>query len=81
MNQVNNFEKMLVDDGIILLKLWFSISKQEQRIRFINRLSNPLKTWKFSDVDMEGRKDGIFTLSTKKKCFLRLIWNMHHGKL
>ena len=42
MNQVNDFEKMLVDDGIVLLKLWFSISKEEQRSRFINRLSNPL---------------------------------------
>jgi len=56
MNQVNDFEKMLIDDGVILLKLWFSISKEEQRTRFVNRLSNPLKTWKFSDVDMEGQK-------------------------
>tara|TARA_Y100001958_G_scaffold157761_1_gene153700 strand:- start:3443 stop:5062 length:1620 start_codon:yes stop_codon:yes gene_type:complete len=69
MNQVNNFEKMLVDDGIILLKLWFSISKQEQRIRFINRLSNPLKTWKFSDVDMEGQKRWDIYTKYKEKMF------------
>ena len=56
MSQVNDFEKMLIDDGVILIKLWFSISKEEQRKRFINRLSNPLKTWKFSEVDMEGQK-------------------------
>ena len=56
MNQVNDFEKMLTDDGVILIKLWFSITKEEQKSRFINRLSNPLKTWKFSEVDMEGQK-------------------------
>ena len=56
MNQVNEFEKMLIDDGIILIKLWFSITKDEQKLRFVNRLSNPLKTWKFSEVDMEGQK-------------------------
>ena len=55
-NQVNQFEEMLIKDGIILIKLWFSISKKEQKIRFIRRLSNPLKTWKFSKVDMEGQK-------------------------
>ena len=71
MNQVNNFEKMLVDDGIILLKLWFSISKQEQRIRFINRLSNPLKTWKFSDVDMEGQKRWDIYTKYKEKMFAK----------
>ena len=60
---------MLVDDGIILLKLWFSISKQEQRIRFINRLSNPLKTWKFSDVDMEGQKRWDIYTKYKEKMF------------
>ena len=69
MNQVNNFEKMLVDDGIILLKLWFSISKEKQRERFINRLSNPLKTWKFSDVDMEGQKKWKIYTDYKEKMF------------
>ena len=56
MNQVNNFEKMLIDDGVELIKLWFSISKDEQKARFVARLSNPLKTWKFSNVDLEGQK-------------------------
>ena len=69
MNQVNDFEKMLVEDGIILLKLWFSISKKEQRKRFINRLSNPLKTWKFSDVDMEGQKRWDTYTKYKEKMF------------
>ena len=39
-NQVNNFEKMLIDDGVILLKLWFSISKEEQRKRYLKYLEN-----------------------------------------
>lgn len=69
MNQVNDFEKMLIDDGVILLKLWFSISKEEQRTRFVNRLSNPLKTWKFSDVDMEGQKRWDIYTDYKEKMF------------
>ena len=81
MSQVNDFEKMLIDDGIILIKLWFSITKDEQKSRFIKRLSNPLKTWKFSDVDMEGQKRwDIYTLSTKKKCFWPQTHFLLHGK-
>ena len=71
MNQVNDFEKMLIDDGVILLKLWFSISKKEQRTRFVNRLSNPLKTWKFSDVDMEGQKRWDIYTDYKEKMFAK----------
>ena len=71
MNQVNEFEKMLIDDGVILIKLWFSISKEEQRTRFVNRLSNPLKTWKFSDVDMEGQKRWDIYTDYKEKMFAK----------
>lgn len=71
MNQVNDFEKMLIDDGVILIKLWFSISKEEQRTRFVNRLSNPLKTWKFSDVDMEGQKRWDIYTDYKEKMFAK----------
>ena len=71
MNQVNDFEKMLIDDGVILLKLWFSISKEEQRTRFVNRLSNPLKTWKFSNVDMEGQKRWDIYTDYKEKMFAK----------
>tara|TARA_B100001113_G_C21100880_1_gene618692 strand:- start:248 stop:1858 length:1611 start_codon:yes stop_codon:yes gene_type:complete len=69
MSQVNDFEKMLIDDGVILIKLWFSISKEEQRKRFINRLSNPLKTWKFSEVDMEGQKKWDIYTGYKERMF------------
>ena len=70
-NQVNQFEEMLIKDGIILIKLWFSISKKEQKIRFIRRLSNPLKTWKFSKVDMEGQKKWKIYTEYKEKMFLK----------
>lgn len=56
MNQVPEFEQMLFDDGIIIIKFWFSISKEEQLKRFNSRLANPLKQWKFSPVDKEGQK-------------------------
>ncbi|WP_407927951.1 polyphosphate kinase 2 [Hanstruepera marina] len=56
MVQVPEFEHMLYEDGIDLIKFWFSISKEEQVARFNSRLQNPLKRWKFSPVDQEGQK-------------------------
>lgn len=56
MVQVPEFEHMLYEDGVILIKFWFSISKQEQINRFNARLENPLKRWKYSQVDKEGQK-------------------------
>ncbi len=55
MVQVTEFEHMLYEDGIIIIKFWFSISKDEQKKRFESRLQNPLKIWKFSPVDMKGQ--------------------------
>ena len=51
MNQVNDFEKMLVDSGVRLVKFYFSISKDEQARRFNDIKSSPVKRWKFSSVD------------------------------
>ncbi len=56
MKQVPEFEHMLYEDGVILIKFWFSISKEEQKRRFQSRLENPLKRWKFSPVDMKGQE-------------------------
>ena len=53
--QVPEFEHMLYEDGVIIIKFWFSISKEEQNKRFNSRLKNPLKQWKFSPVDKEGQ--------------------------
>lgn len=56
MVQVPEFEHMLYEDGVHVIKFWFSISKDEQLRRFNERLKNPLKQWKFSPVDKEGQK-------------------------
>lgn len=56
MVQVPEFEHMLYEDGVILIKFWFSISKEEQSKRFESRLMNPLKMWKFSPVDQKGQE-------------------------
>jgi polyphosphate kinase 2 len=55
MVQVPEFEHMLYEDGVILIKCWFSISKDEQLSRFNARLQSPLKRWKFSPVDEKGQ--------------------------
>ena len=54
--QVPGFEHMLYEDGVILIKFWFSISKDEQKYRFDSRMENPLKIWKFSPVDKKGQE-------------------------
>ena len=56
MVQVPEFEHMLYEDGLILIKFWFSISKDEQLSRFNARLETPLKRWKFSPVDKKGQE-------------------------
>ncbi|MEM7105829.1 MAG: polyphosphate kinase 2 [Bacteroidota bacterium] len=56
MIQVPEFEHMLYQDGIVLIKFWFSISKNEQKERFKSRIENPLKRWKYSPVDMKGQE-------------------------
>ena len=53
---VPEFEKMLVRSGIQLIKYWFSISDDEQQLRFLGRIHDPLKQWKLSPMDMESRR-------------------------
>lgn len=50
-----NFEQMLVRSGIVLFKYWFSVSSEEQERRFQERIKDPTKRWKLSDVDLESR--------------------------
>lgn len=50
------FERMLVRSGITLLKYWFSVSWEEQRLRFESRNQEPLKRWKLSDMDLEEHR-------------------------
>ena len=56
MVQVPEFEHMLYEDNLVLIKFWFSISKDEQLSRFNARLETPLKRWKFSPVDKKGQE-------------------------
>ena len=50
------FEKMLIRSGVILLKYWFSVGDDEQERRFRERIDNPLKRWKFSQMDLLSRE-------------------------
>ena len=54
--QVPEFEHMLYEDGMHLIKFWFSISKKEQARRFESRRENPLKQWKLSPVDHRAQE-------------------------
>lgn len=53
---VPDFERMLVRSGIILIKYWFSITDEEQQMRFVMRIRDPLKQWKLSPMDVESRR-------------------------
>jgi len=53
---VPEFERMLVRSGIKLLKYWFSITDEEQHLRFLGRIHDPLKQWKLSPMDLESRR-------------------------
>jgi len=55
MEDIVNFEQDLVRQGMILIKLYFSVSKEEQKRRFERRIEDPLRQWKFSEVDMQAQ--------------------------
>ena len=52
---VPEFERMLVRSGIRLIKYWFSITDEEQQLRFLMRIHDPLKQWKLSPMDLQSR--------------------------
>lgn len=54
--QVPDFEKMLVEEGILLFKFWLNVGRAEQLRRFVAREQDPLKQWKLSSIDVEGLK-------------------------
>ena len=69
MNQVNQFEQMIIESGIRLVKFYFSISKDEQSRRFEDIKSSPVKKWKFSKVDESALKLWDDYTSYKAKMF------------
>ena len=54
-DDVPEFERMLVRSGIRLVKYWFSITDEEQQMRFLMRIHDPLKQWKLSPMDLQSR--------------------------
>ena len=54
--QINSFEQTVAENGTLILKFFLHVSKQEQKDRFLERLEEPSKNWKFSDKDLEERK-------------------------
>jgi polyphosphate kinase 2 len=68
---VPDFERMLVRSGIILLKYWFSITDEEQQMRFLIRIHDPLKQWKLSPMDLQSRVRWEDYTKAKEEMFLR----------
>lgn len=56
MQQVTEYEHMLYEDGIMIIKFWFSITREEQLARFTSRRDNPLKQWKLSPIDDKAQE-------------------------
>ena len=54
--QINNFEEYLYENGIVVIKFFLHVSKEEQKKRFLERIEDPAKNWKFSPGDIEERK-------------------------
>jgi polyphosphate kinase 2 len=63
------FEKMLIRSGTILIKYWFSVSDHEQENRFQDRLKDPTKRWKISQMDIESRDKWVEYSMAKDKMF------------
>ena len=61
---------MLVDDGIILIKYWFSVSDEEQAKRFEARIDDPLKQWKLSPTDLYSRSHWVDYSRAKDEMFM-----------
>jgi polyphosphate kinase 2 len=70
MREVPEFERMLVKSGIKLFKFWFSVSRDEQSIRFKERKTHPLKQWKLSPVDLQSLDKWDAYTEAKKSMFL-----------
>ena len=64
------FERLLVDDGIRLVKYWFSVSDDEQERRFRSRLEDPLRSWKLSSLDLESRVRWVDYSKAKDEMFV-----------
>jgi polyphosphate kinase 2 len=64
------FERLLVEDGIILIKYWFSVSDEEQERRFRKRVDDPMRRWKLSDTDLYARSRWVDYSRAKDEMFV-----------
>ena len=64
------FERMLIDDGIHLTKYWFSVSDEEQELRFKARVDDPMKRWKLSETDLYSRTKWVEYSRAKDDMFV-----------
>ena len=70
LRQCPQFERMLVEDGIVLVKYWFSVSDAEQERRFQVRIDDPTRRWKLSDMDLESRRRFVDFSRAKDEMFV-----------
>jgi polyphosphate kinase 2 len=70
-HDVPEFERMLVRSGITLVKYWFSITDEEQQLRFQMRIHDPLKQWKLSPMDLQSRVRWEQYTKAKEEMFAR----------
>lgn len=69
MREVPQFERMLVDSGMILIKFWIHVAADEQEKRFQDRACDPRKRWKLSPIDLKGRDLWIESTRYRDKMF------------
>ena len=70
MRSCPEFERMLVRDGILLVKYWFSVSDEQQEKRFQARLTDPMRRWKLSPMDLKSREKWVEYSRAKDEMFV-----------
>ena len=70
LHQCPIFERLLIEDGITLVKYWFSVSDEEQERRFRSRLADPMRSWKLSPIDLESRARWVDFSHAKDEMFV-----------
>jgi polyphosphate kinase 2 len=70
LHQCPIFERLLVEDGTLLLKYWFSVSDEEQERRFRSRIDDPMRRWKLSTMDLESRTRWVDFSRAKDEMFV-----------
>lgn len=70
LRQCPEFERMLVDDGVTVVKYWFSVSDAEQERRFRQRIDDPTRRWKLSEIDLRSREHWVDFSRAKDEMFV-----------